>query len=86
MGAIEALPNPIEKVQGRWHFSILYKLSQQMADNLRKVDHLIYPDAGYSGYMMAVQAFCLFNTIPWKYPVNMGTFSKEPVTDIADTD
>ena len=57
-----------------------------MADKLRKAGHPIYPDGGYSGYMMAVQAFFLFNAIPWKDPVDVGTFFKVPLTAITDTD
>ena len=76
----------IEKVQGRPHFSILYKLLQKIYDKLRKVHRPIYPDGGYYGFMMYMQAFFLFNTIPCKYPVNWGTFFKVPATDINDTD
>ena len=57
-----------------------------MDDKLRKVDHPIYSNDGYSGYMMAVQAFRLFNTVLWKDPINVGTLFKVPATAITDTD
>ena len=55
--AIEALLNPIEKVQVRLQFSNLSKLTQKLSDKLCKFDYHIYPDDGYSGYMMDKQAF-----------------------------
>ena len=57
-----------------------------MYDKLHKVDHPIYSNDGYSGYMMAVQAFRLFNTVLWKDPINVGTLFKVPETAITDTD
>ena len=84
--AITALLNSIEKVQCRPYFISLYKLKHQISEKLCKVKHLIYPNDGYSGYMMDVQAFHLFNTVPWQDPVDVGTFFKFPATDITDTD
>ena len=84
--AIKAILNMIEDVQVRPQFSSLYKLSHQMTENLRKVDHPIYPNDGKYGYMMVMQAFYLFNTILWKDPFDMGTFFKVPATAITDTD
>ena len=57
-----------------------------MDDKVRKVDHSIYSNDGYSGYMMAVQAFRLFNTVLWKDPINVGTLFKVPETAITDRD
>ena len=84
--AIKTLLNPIEEVQDWLQFSSLYKLAQKLADKLHKVDHPIYTDNGYSGYMMAIQDFRNFNTVPWQYPVDVGNFFKFPATDITDTD
>ena len=82
--AIKPLLNPIEKLQGRPQFISLYKIAHQLSDNIRKVDHPIHPDDGYSGYMMAVQVFQLFNTVPWEYTVYVGTFFKVPTMSITD--
>ena len=57
-----------------------------MYDKLHKVDHPIYSNNGYYGYMMSVQAFRLFNTVPWKDPINVGTLFKVPATAIIDMD
>ena len=57
-----------------------------MADKLCKVDHLIYPDNGYYGYMVAVQAFLLFNAIVWQDLVDVGTFFKFPAAAITNTE
>ena len=60
-------------------------MAQQMADKLRKVNHSIYLGGGYSSYMVDLQAFRLFNTVPWQYPINVRTFFKVPATAITDT-
>ena len=84
--AIKALLNPIEKIQGRPQFSSLYKLAQKMDNKLCKVYHPIYPNNGYSGYMMDVHDFRLFNTVLRQDPVDVGTFFKFPVMAIPDMD
>ena len=86
MEATESLLNQIEKVQGRPQSTSLYKMAQQLADKIRKVDHPIYPDNENYGYMMAVHDFRLFNTVPWQDTFNVGTFFKVPATAITDTD
>ena len=67
-------------------FSSIYKLAQQVLEKLRKVDHPIYPDYGYLGYMMAKQDFRIFHTFHWQDPVDLGTFFKVPAMAITDKD
>ena len=50
--AVNALLNPIQKIQGRPTFSILWHLSQVFYDALRKLYHAEHPTDGWAGYLM----------------------------------
>ena len=83
--AIESLLGPIWKIQGRPQFKILYQLSQQLTEHLRKINHPIYQYDVFAGYMMSAASYALFSTTVWMDPVNVGELFVVPVTSITYT-
>jgi len=83
--AIAALLTTVERVQGHPEFSSLYKLTQQITDCLRRIQHPIHKDDRYAGYMMVVLAFALLSITPWTDPEDLGDFFVVPISAITDT-
>ena len=84
--AINALLNPIPRIEGRPTFSSLWNLAQDFYSALRKLDHPDHPNDGYSGCLMAKEEYALRSTKEWKDPEAVEKFFVMPTTAITSGD
>ena len=80
------LTGPINKIDERLTFSILWHLQIQLVNGLRKIGSVQFPLEIHAGYILLMEDFVLFSSKDWIYPGEAGKYYKIPVTEIIETE
>ena len=83
--AVNAAHASVVPIPERPTFGLIWRLTQQISDGLKTLEHPDYPDQGYAGYMMTAPAFALLSARAWAEPLDVGEFFIVPAHAITKT-